>query len=130
MAIPLEDIMKDLSPARRKKIEARAAELLAEEMSLRELRRAANLTQKRIAKQLHIGQEGVSRLEKRSDLLISTLRSYVEATGGRLELIARYPDRPPVLVQGFETIREAKSRGGKQATGRKRTLRGRTRRVA
>lgn len=109
MAIPLEDVMKELSPARRKKVEERAAELIAEEMSLRELRQAANLTQKKIARQLHIGQEGVSRLEQRSDLLISTLRGYVEATGGRLDLVAHYPDRPPVLVQGFRAIKEGTS---------------------
>jgi len=55
-------------------------------MSLRELRRAHKLTQERIAETLGIGQDQVSRLEQRSDLLLSTLRSYVEAMGGRLTL--------------------------------------------
>jgi hypothetical protein len=69
------------SERRRKNFEARAAELVAEEMSLQDLRRADRLTQARVGKTLKIGQDGVSRLEQRSDLLISTLRSYVEAMG-------------------------------------------------
>src|SRR5487761_67309 len=97
----LNDKMKKLSPARHKKIEARAAELIVEEMSLRDLRRALRLTQDRIAETLGIGQEGVSRLEKRSDLLISTLRSYVEAMGGRLSLVAEFPERRPVILSGL-----------------------------
>ena len=100
----LERIRKDLSPARRKKIDARAAELIADEMSLRELRHALELTQKRLAEALGIGQEGVSRLEKRSDLLISTLRSCVEAMGGSLFLVAEFPDREPVLLSGIATM--------------------------
>ena len=64
----LEQKLKELSPARRKKIEDRAAQLLAQEMSLRELRRAHKLTQERIAETLGIGQDQVSRLEQRSDL--------------------------------------------------------------
>lgn len=102
MAIPLEKVMRELPAGRRKKVESRAATLIAEEMSLQELRRAMALTQKRLAQKLRIGQEGVSRLEKRSDLLISTLRGYIEAAGGELELVARFPDRPPVSLQGLE----------------------------
>ena len=70
----LDEHMKRLSPARRKKVEGRAAQLIAEEMTLRELRRARKLTQARMAKKLGITQDQVSRLEKRSDLLLSTLR--------------------------------------------------------
>ena len=64
----LERIRKELTPARRRKIESRAAQLIAEEMSLRDLRQALKLTQECMAETLGIGQEGVSRLEKRSDL--------------------------------------------------------------
>ncbi len=64
----LERIRKELSPARRKKIKARAAQLIAEEMTLQELRRARKLTQVSMAKALGIGQDGVSKLEKRADL--------------------------------------------------------------
>ena len=101
MAKTLKEKMASLSPARRKKVEARAAELIAEEKSLRDLRQALALTQERMAESLGIGQEGISRLEKRSDLLISTLRDYVEAMGGELRLVAEFPDRPPVILKGL-----------------------------
>ena len=100
----LEQKIKELSPARRKKVINRAAQLRAEEMSLRELRRAHKLTQERIAETLGIGQDQVSRLEQRSDLLLSTLRSYVEAMGGRLTLVAEFPDRKPVAISGIAAI--------------------------
>lgn len=85
----------------RKKIEARAAQLVAEEMTLQELRHARKLTQVRMAKALGITQEGVSRLEKRSDLLLSTLRKTVKAMGGNLSLVAEFPDRDPVVLSGI-----------------------------
>jgi DNA-directed RNA polymerase specialized sigma subunit len=71
----LEQIRKRMTPERRRKIHARAAEILAEEMTLRELRKALNRTQTTVGGILGIGQEGVSRLEQGSDLLLSTLRS-------------------------------------------------------
>ena len=91
----------DLGPTRRKRVEARAAALIAEEMTLQELRQARKLTQVRMAKTLGISQDGVSRLEKRSDLLLSTLRKSVEAMGGNLSLIAEFPDREPVVLSGI-----------------------------
>lgn len=97
----IERIRKELSPARRKKIAARAAQLMAEEMTLQELRQARKLTQVRMAKTLGITQDGVSRLEKRSDLLLSTLRKAVEAMGGSLSLVAEFPDRGPVVLSGI-----------------------------
>jgi DNA-binding transcriptional regulator YiaG len=104
MPTNVNDIVKKLSPARRKRIEARAAQLVAEEMSLRELRRAHKLTQERVAETLGIGQDQVSRLEQRSDLLISTLRGYVEAMGGRLTLVAEFPKRKPVVLSGIAAL--------------------------
>ena len=101
MATNVNDIIKQLSPAQRKKVEARAAQLIAEEMTLRELRRARKLTQVRVAKKLGITQDSVSRLEKRSDLLLSTLRKTVEAMGGNLSLVAEFPDRAPVVLSGI-----------------------------
>ncbi len=96
--------IQSLSANRRKKIETRAAELIAEEMSLRDLREALTLTQQRIAATLGIGQDSVSRLERRSDLLLSTLRSYIEAMGGSLSLIAEFPDREPISLSGLTTM--------------------------
>jgi len=101
MPITLKDKMKGLSPAHRKKVEARAARLIAEEMTLRELRHARKLTQVKMAKTLGVTQDSVSRLEKRSDLLLSTLRKTVAAMGGSLSLIAEFPDRPAVLLSGI-----------------------------
>ena len=101
MTVTLRAMMAELDPERRRKIEDRAAELLAEEMTLRELRKARQLTQVSVARELGISQDGVSRLEQRSDLLLSTLRRTVEAMGGSLSLIATFPDRPPVELSGI-----------------------------
>ena len=91
----------DIGKARRKRVEARAAALIAEQMTLQELRQARKLTQVRLAKTLGISQDGVSRLEKRSDLLLSTLRKSVEAMGGNLSLVAEFPDREPVVLSSI-----------------------------
>jgi DNA-binding XRE family transcriptional regulator len=100
----LDQIRKQMSSARRKKIEARATELIAEEMTLQELRRARKLTQVRMAKALGITQDGVSRLEQRSDLLLSTLRKTIEAMGGNLSIVAQFPDRAPVVLTGISAL--------------------------
>jgi transcriptional regulator with XRE-family HTH domain len=115
MPTNLDDKIRKLSPARRKKVEARAAQLIAEEMTLRELRHARKLTQVRMAKTLGITQDSVSRLEKRSDLLLSTLRKTVEAMGGSLSLVAEFPDRAPVVLSGIG--------GDELAPGRRRPVR-------
>ena len=101
MTVSLDDMLAKLAPERRRRIEERAAELIAEEMTLRELREARRLTQVSVARELGIRQDAVSRLEQRSDLLLSTLRRTVEAMGGSLTLIARFPDRPPVELAGI-----------------------------
>jgi DNA-binding XRE family transcriptional regulator len=101
MAKNVDDIINELSPARRKKVEARAAQLIAEEMTLQELRRARKFTQIRMAKRLGIGQDGVSKLERRADLMISTLRGYLKTMGGNLSLVAEFPDREPVVLSGI-----------------------------
>lgn len=115
----LNDRLNQLGGRRRQKVEARAAELVAEEMSLQDLRRAHRLTQARVGKALKIGQDGVSRLEQRSDLLISTLRNYVEAMGGDLQLIASFPDRPAVAVTGLAGIDANGERTLKRGDGRR-----------
>jgi transcriptional regulator with XRE-family HTH domain len=112
----LERIRRKLSPGRRKKVEARAAQLIAEQMTLQELRRAREFTQVRIAKELGISQDGISKLEKRSDLLLSTLRKTVEAMGGSLSLVAEFPDRDPVVLSGI-----AEDELAPKASRRKRT---------
>ena len=114
MPTNVDDIIRKLSPAQRKKVDARTTQLIAEEMTLRELRHARKLTQVRIAKALGITQDSVSRLEKRSDLMLSTLRKTVEAMGGNLSLIAEFPDRKPVVLSGIaEDDRRPKPTGRK-----------------
>ena len=100
----IDRIRKGLSPARQRKIAARAATLIAEERSLQDLRRAHKLTQNKMAEVLGVGQDCVSRLEQRSDLLISTLRNYVEAMGGKLSLVAEFPDKEPVILTGIASL--------------------------
>ena len=101
MTVSLDEMIAGLDPERRRQIEERAQELIAEEMTLRELRKARQLTQVSVARELGVSQDAVSRLERRSDLLLSTLRRTVEAMGGTLSLVARFPDRPPVELAGI-----------------------------
>src|SRR5262250_768390 len=98
MAKSLDDVMKKLTPAQRTRVAARAKELIEEELTLRDLRQAQHLTQERMAELLGVEQENVSRIERRADLLLSTLASYVAAMGGKLRLIAEFPHRKPVAV--------------------------------
>ena len=102
--ITLKTQLKKLPASRQKKINKRAKELIAKEMTLRDLRKAMDLTQVDISSKLHMNQEAISRLERRSDLLLSTLVSYIKAMGGELNLTAKFPNRPPVKLTGFEDI--------------------------
>jgi transcriptional regulator with XRE-family HTH domain len=98
------EIRARMPAARQAKIAARTQALLAEEMTLRDLRKAQKLTQEQMAVALNIGQDSVSRIEKRSDFLLSTLRTYVDAMGGSLELVVRFPDRAPVSLSSLGDI--------------------------
>ena len=98
MAKSLEDVLIAFTPEQCARVEARAQELIEEELTLRDLRQARHLTQERMAALLGVEQENVSRLERRADLLLSTLSSYVAAMGGKLRLMAEFPNRKPVAV--------------------------------
>jgi DNA-binding XRE family transcriptional regulator len=104
MSRTLKERLAALPADRRGKVEARAAELIAEEMSLRELRKALGQTQAKVAADLGVGQDTVSRYEQRSDMLLSTLREYIGKMGGELVLTAQFPDRKPVRIRGFADI--------------------------
>lgn len=71
----------------------------APRVSLKELRKGARQTQEDLAAALAVGQDTVSRLEKRSDMLLSTLRHYVESVGGQLALVATFPGQSPVIIE-------------------------------
>jgi transcriptional regulator with XRE-family HTH domain len=106
MGITLEEKLKQLPLEQQKKIKERTEELIAEEMRRSELRKAFKLTQKRLGQILKLDQANVSRLEQRTDLMLSTLREYVTAMGGELELVAKFPDRPPVKLVGISELEE------------------------
>ncbi|MGB2678106.1 MAG: helix-turn-helix transcriptional regulator [Candidatus Acidiferrum sp.] len=108
MTVDIREKIAKLNSAQRKKVAARAAELVAEEMSLRQLRKARKLTQARVAKVLGVTQDSVSRLEKRSDLLLSTLRKTVKAMGGEVRIVAEFPDRRPVVLSDLSSSDPAK----------------------
>ena len=88
-----KEFMASLPQKRRKAIQARAKEILAEEMTLQELRKALDRSQETTAEALGLKQAAVSRLENRDDMRISTLREYVHALGGELEFYARFRER-------------------------------------
>ena len=98
MSVNVRDKIGKLNSTQRRKVEARAVEIIAEEMSLRDLRKARKLSQARVAKVLGVTQDSVSRLEKRSDFLLSTLRKTVKAMGGDVRIVAEFPDRAPVVL--------------------------------
>jgi len=104
MARNVNGIIKNLPVSRRRKIEKRANVLLAEEMTLQQLRRAREMTQVRMAKNLGVAQKQISEIEKRTDMHISTLRRSVEAMGGKLSLVAEFPDREPVVLTGITSL--------------------------
>ena len=93
-----KEYLEKLSPARKAKIEARTKELIAEEMTLRELRKARELSQETLAEILDWRQGDLSKFERRADAYLSTISRYVEAMGGRLDLIASFPNMQPVKV--------------------------------
>lgn len=91
MAKKFSELYSKIPAARRARIEEQVRKE-RRKIALSEMRKARSLTQNAIAEQLHIDQGAVSRLERRTDMYLSTLRSYVEATGGRLEVRAVYAD--------------------------------------
>ena len=101
MPTDVNDIIKQLPSARRKRIEHRAGQLVEEEMTRQQLRVALKRTQVEVARALGINQDSVSRLEQRADILLSTLRKYVKALGGDLSLIVEFPNHAPVRLGGI-----------------------------
>lgn len=100
----LKEMMVPLPASRRKKIEKRAQLLIAEEMTMQQLRKARRITQVELARTLGVNQEQVSRIEKRTDIHLSTLKRQVEAMGGELIVSAKFPDGAPVILTGFAAL--------------------------
>lgn len=97
----LDEVMSEMPPRRRKEIEARGRELIREELTLQALRKQLEITQENMAERLEIRQGNISKVESRGDMLISTLRNYLEAMGGKLELVAHLPGRAPITIEGL-----------------------------
>ena len=108
MGRKLDDVINALPEDRREHVEARFEELRGEVESLGELRRAAGKAQAEIASILKIKQPSVSKIEKLAELYLSTLRSYVEAVGGHLDLIVRLPSRAPLRIERLGDAVDAK----------------------
>ena len=101
---PFSELTKDFTPERRRHIKAMKNKLLAD-MPLHELRRARELTQQQLAETLNVNQPAVAKLEQRADIYVSSLRSYIEAVGGQLKIIAKFPDGE-VTITNFSGLGE------------------------
>lgn len=101
MPVPFEEILNRMSPERRARVEAEGARLIAEYLTLQQLREARSQSQEEIARKLGVQQSAVSKIERRTDLYLSTLRKYVEAVGGQLRITAEFPDAPAVVIDQF-----------------------------
>ena len=111
----LQEIWDNLPEARKARILARTEDLEAEYLTLQELRKEAGLTQASVSEGLDMPQSNVSRLEKGSDMLLSTLRNYVEAVGGKLNLTVELPNKPPISLAGLgDLIGNSKPENPKQ----------------
>ena len=114
MTRSFSELTKDLSPERRERIEQRKKQL-REEMTLSELRKAFLLTQDTLATTLNVKQAEISKIENRADMLMSTLRNFVQAMGGDLEVRAVFPDRT-IEIANFSSLagKPAKPRSSKK----------------
>ncbi len=97
----IDHVIAALEPEERAEVERLAAHYIAEETTRRELKKARELTSVRVAEQLGMTAKGVSRLEKRADMLMATMRQTVESMGGSLSIVAQFPNTPPVVLAGI-----------------------------
>lgn len=104
MARKFSELTQDFAPERRQRIEQKKA-TLREEMSLAEIRQALSLTQSTLAETMDVGQAEISKIESRTDVFISTLRRFINAMGGKLEINAVFPDRT-IEIQNFSSFSE------------------------
>ncbi|MGQ0565604.1 MAG: helix-turn-helix domain-containing protein [Gemmobacter sp.] len=110
MVRSLQDKLATLDPDRRARIEAEAEKLHTEYLTLRELRKARDLTQVQLAETLGIQQATVAKYERQSDILLSTLTGYVRAMGGSLKLMVQFPGKEPVALEGLGDPEEPRRR--------------------
>jgi hypothetical protein len=128
MGRTVDEVIGGLPKQRRARIDARYREIRDEVESLRELRKAAGKAQVEIATTLRIKQPSVSKIEKQTDMYLSTLRSYVEAIGGELDLVVRLPAHRPIRLPRLGEALSAPAKTGSSASRkpRKRVARSRS----
>ena len=115
MGRTLDSVMISLPKERRDRINARYRVLRNEVEALQALRKAAGKAQTDIASTLHISQPSVSKIEKQTDMYLSTLRNYVEAVGGDLELLVHFPEQEPIHLSGLGTVLESRPEKNRKA---------------
>ena len=105
MGRTLEQVTENLSPQLQQQIEVGTKDLIleVETLRLKQLRERWGISQQELAKILNVSQPAISKLEDRPDVMLSTLRQYVESLGGNLEILATFPDRPAVRLEIAET---------------------------
>jgi DNA-binding XRE family transcriptional regulator len=107
MAKNWKDVRKQLGPEREARIRARVRDEIGR-LSLNQLREARSLTQTSLAELLGIPQGGISRLERRTDMYVSTLRNYIRAMGGELKITAVFP-HGAVEISQFQDVEQHKN---------------------
>ena len=105
-----QELVEGFTPERRRRVDAKKAELAAE-MPLRESRRAMALTQQNLADRLQVNQPAVAKMEQRTDMYISSLRSYIESIGGQLRIVASFPTGE-VAITNFSSVSEEETTAG------------------
>jgi transcriptional regulator with XRE-family HTH domain len=104
-----QEFWDSISKQRQDAIKVRAERRIEEYRNLQELRKSAGLTQEKLSEALHMSQGNLSRLERSSDMLLSTLQEYVKAIGGTLKLSVELPNQPPIPLEGFGDLIEQES---------------------
>ena len=122
MGRSLNDVIASLPRDQQEQIEARYDELRQEVEGLRELRPIAGKAQEDVAAALNIKQPSVSKIENQADMYLSTLRGYVEAIGGKLELTVKLPARPPVRIEHLGDLTQPATRPPARRAGSRRRL--------
>ena len=97
--VPIDETLERLPAERQARVKARAKQIIAEELALRELRKLRQVTQEEVARRLGGRQVYISRLERRADMKLSTLKNYVEAIGGELQLVVTFPEGTEALIK-------------------------------
>jgi len=111
MARKFSELTKEFPAERRARIDA-AKTRRREDMELAELRQALSLTQSTLAEALGVKQAEISKIENRADIFVSTLRRFVQAMGGDLEIRAVFPDRA-VIIRNFSSLAQGDGRAAR-----------------